>query len=388
MNALQPRARRSADGHGQCTPRPKLAPALTAGTEWNVAGVNSNESRTRFAPIAVRAESSNNEDNSAVTTAAPPMTPNGRLLSSAGFNVSVARAERRPKSNEPHGRASITPKRRRSGHASSVAASSKNDALPPGSTPVRQAWCNPSMSEGDQADGRSKPARTNSATLGMTPGATPANASAASCAAYTRRLRAAGALLNESAPGDGSLLGFRWSLSAALLAGSLAAAALSLAAAAPSAAAAVACWEAPLPPFSAAAGSSVTAMISATASETSAQLRARTWRTDGFSPRFPRLTSPAMMPEPFAAIATRTLSPPPSSAKRARGARARTRAIKSSRVAHAASAASSSLAEDAETFGAASAATVPVPPMYAVAASNSEEYRALALVHNDGNIAR
>jgi hypothetical protein len=304
----------------QRTPMPKLAAAVNAGTSWKTTGVKTNESRTTFPPSATRAVSSNRSDKSAVATAAPPTTQNGRALSGAGLRVWEPRADRRPISTEPQGRASTGPQRSRNGQASKLAASRVNAAVPPSSSiPVREAWLAPSSTAGDHSAGRSMPTMAYRATPGMTFGAGPSSACAATCTATLFRLR-----VSEASAVCGAMDWPAGSDFAAL--GDTGAGMLALAA--PMGASLVTAF------FSrtAALGSSVTAMISATASAASPQLAPSTRRTDGFAPAWARETVPPTEPAGVAANSARMLMASASSVKRTRGERARTRAIKSARL--------------------------------------------------------
>lgn len=298
-------------------PTPKLAAAVTAGTSWKTTGVKTNESRTRFPPAATRAVTSMRSDTSTVATAAPPTTPKGRPLSLAWLRVCDPRAARRPTSTEAQGRASTCPQRSRNGQASRLAASKVNAALPPSAAiPVRQAWLTPSSTAGDQSPDRSIPMVANRAMPGITFGAGPSNACAATCTATVLRLRAA-ETPGVSSPKESDFAAS--CLAGTGRAGSGGSTARASLAAAP-------CSR------TAALGSSVTAMMSATASAASPQLRPSTRRTDGLVPALARATLPATEPAGVAANSARISKVPPSSAKRIRGERARTRAIKSARV--------------------------------------------------------
>jgi hypothetical protein len=302
-------------------PTPKLAAAVIAETSWKTTGVKTKESRTRFAPTATRAVSSNRSDKSVVATAAPPTTQKGRPLSGASLRVWEPRADRRPTSTEPHGRASTGPQRSRNGQASKLAASSVNAAVPPSaSMPLRQAWLAPSSTAGDHNASRSMPTMAYNATPGMTFGAGPSSAWAATRTARVLRPRASGACAVGAASG--------WPVTTDF-AGFCEAAAGVLPLAAPTDGASLAGA-----PFSrtAAVGSSVTAMMSATASAASPQLAPSTRRTEGFASALASDTVAATKPADVAAKSARISIASLSSVKRTRGERARTRAINSARL--------------------------------------------------------
>ncbi len=341
-------------------------------------------------------DASSTPPKSAVTTAAPPRTQNGRAIFPAELKVSVARAAKRPTSAEPQGRASRTANRNRTGQTSRVAASSVNDALPPCScTPVRQAWCPASTSAGDQTDGRSRPAIANNATPGMTPGATPTNDSAPTWAPKLTRLRdsvrAVAAIASCTfpvGPGQGGLgpglAGDPTAASDLLASDLLAASVTELAAGAVGTAPTFAVLA--LTRVSTDAGSRVTAMIKATASEASVQLRAGTWRIEGFVPELVSVTSAATAPDAARPIRTRIESPLLSSTNRTRGERARTRSIRSSRFVQLGSASSSRCAAATAALG--SAAATRSRAAKANAASRNDVRRALVLINAHGNIAQ
>lgn len=80
----------------------------------------------------------------------------------------------RPTSPDTHGRVTSSDQASRSGQASTLAASSANDAAPPGSgRSFRQAWVAPTNSAGDQTLSRSSAIMPVSATPGITAGAGP-----------------------------------------------------------------------------------------------------------------------------------------------------------------------------------------------------------------------
>jgi len=346
----------------QRTPMPMLPAALTGGTVWKMAGLNSNESRTRFAPTARRADASITPPKWAATITAPPRTPNGRALSAAGLMVSVARAAKRPISAEAQGRASSTAHRSRSGQTSSVAASSLKDTLPPCSwTPVRKAWCAASTSAGEKTDGRSRPTIVNRATPGMTRGAKPTSDSAANCAPTVNRLPEPAPSLSACVsciPSIGTAEGGRvgeLAVTAGEVARSERLASPSTELGSPSVGTdpvfAVLGWmRVPTD-----VGSRVTAMIKATASAASVQLRAFTWRSDGFVPGLARVTSATTAPDAAASTRARITSPSPWSTKRTRGERARTLAITSARFVQLGSALTVRFADATAALGSAAA---------------------------------
>jgi hypothetical protein len=346
----------------QRTPMPKLAAAVNAGTSWKTTGVKTNESRTTFPPSATRAVSSNRSDKSAVATAAPPTTQNGRALSGAGLRVWEPRADRRPISTEPQGRASTGPQRNRNGQASKLAASRVNAAVPPSSSiPVREAWLAPSSTAGDHSAGRSMPTMAYKATPGMTFGAGPSSACAATCTATLFRLR-----VSEGSEASAVCGATGWPASSDFAALGDAGAGM-LALAAPMGASLVTAF------FSrtAALGSSVTAMISATASAASPQLAPSTRRTDGFAPAWARETVPPTEPAGVAANSARMSMESASSVKRTRGERARTRAIKSARLVQPGLAFTWMRAAAAGAPGSAALATPVATPIASASASNA-----------------
>jgi len=369
----------------KCAPTPTLAAALTFGTSWKVLGLNSNESRTRFAPSASRPVICSSRVRSTVTTPAPPRVQKGRTLSAWGLSVSVPSATNRPKSTKAQGRASNAPVRKRTGHASSVAASSTNDALPPGAwKSERHAWRTPSTNVGDQRLPRSTPTVANSATAGMTPGATPTIPSAASCAANVVRARGveppSRSLPAEASAFERAAGGFDAAVEGAPveLVAPFAESPWSERGASAVVALGVAAWSADV-------GSSVTAIISAAASTASLQLCAGTWRVTAFVPGFASVTSEDTAPDGSIEIWTRIKSPLPSTTNRTLGERARTRAIRSARVAQPASAANSRLAD---AIGASdSAAATARPAEYESKAISSALRRARVLVNACGGIA-
>ena len=323
---------------------------------------------------------------SAVSSAAPPTAQNGRALSSAALRVSVPRAVKRPTRREPQGRASITETRNRSGHTSRPKRSSAKEAVPPSSTTaVRQSWCSPKASAGAHAEGRSKPAIVNKETPGITPGATPTRASVAICTPKVTRVRSA-------APGDAGT-----GISVALGASAVGAdgvlfdvdvpspAVLSMAEP-PAAAGVPASSVLAFKLLVADDGSRVTAMIRATASTASAQLRAGTWRTDGLVPGLTSVTSPVTTPDGAVEILARIDSPLPSSTSRTRGKRARTRSIRAARVVQVGSASTSRFVDAIARLGSAAAWRSPAP--YPTAAISSDSRRAVILVSARGSIAR
>src|SRR4051812_3072893 len=181
------------------TPRPRLAATVTGATVWKTTGVNSNESRTRFAPTPSRTDASSCQTSATFAITAPPSTQNGRARSSGAFCVSAPRAEKRPPSAEAQGHTSKTESLTRTGHASTLTASRKNEAVPPGaSTLERHAWLSPRNTPGESGPHRSVLAEAYRATPGMTPGVGPAKAWPAS--ENPKRLRLA-------APEDGTLFG-------------------------------------------------------------------------------------------------------------------------------------------------------------------------------------
>jgi hypothetical protein len=340
----------------QRRPRPTLAAVVTADTSWKTTGVNSNESRTRLAPTATRADTSSSHGNSADSTAAPPTTQKGRAIWPAWLRVSLPTALRRPTSADAQGRASTWPKRSRHGQASKLAASSLNAAVPP-SAPmsVRQAWVTPSKTAGDQSAGRSIPTVAYSATPGMTEGAGPTNACPATCTPNVCRPRGsvfAGSAFCRSACGLGGG-GGRTSAGAA---------------------------SASVVPFAlaAAVGSSVTAMMSATASLASSQELASTRRKDGVAPAAASCTAPATVPAGLGENCARIRISPFCSSNFTRGERACTRAITSALVAQAGSASTLRLALG--TRGSAAAPRTLVP----TAATSS----AAMVIEAGGKVAR
>ena len=331
------RRRSEPAGQRQRRPRPTLAAVVTADTSWKTIGVNSNESRTRLAPTAKRADTSSSHGNSADSTAAPPTTQKGRAISLAALRVSLPTALSRPISAEAQGRASICPKRSRHGQASKLAASSLNAAVPPTAPmSVRQAWVTPSKTAGDQSAGRSIPTVAYSATPGMTEGAGPTNACPASCTPKVcpRASVFAGSAFRRPVCGLGGG-GRRTS------AGAASASAVPFA-------------------LAAAVGSSVTAMMSATASLASSQELASTRRKDGFAPAAASCTAPAIVPAGLAENCARIRISPFCSSNLTRGERACTRAIRSALVAQAGSASTLRLALGTMGSAAASRTSAPI----------------------------
>jgi hypothetical protein len=323
----------------QRKPMPRLAAVVSADTSWKTTGVNSNESRTKLAPTATRADTSSSHGNSADSTAAPPTTQKGRAISLAALRVSLPTALSRPISAEAQGRALICPKRSRHGQASKLAASSLNAAVPPTAPmSVRQAWLTPSKTAGDQSAGRSIPTVAYNATAGMTAGAGPTNACPASCTPRVCRPRASGSggsAFCRSACGLGDGGGRTSAVAASASASAVPAA------------------------RSAAVGSSVTAMMSATASLASLQEFASTRRKDGFVPAAASCTAPATVPAGLAENCARIRISPFCSSNLTRGERACTRPITSALVAQAGSASTLRLALG--TTGSAAASRTPAP---------------------------
>lgn len=307
---------------------PTLPATVTAGTWWNTSGVNSNESRTRFAPTASRADSSSSQSSSNVALAAPPTTQNGRELSAAWLRVSEPFAVKRPINADAQGRASNLPRRNRNGQASKLAASSPNAALPPCvEMSVRHARPAPSQTAGDQSAARSTPTVAKAATPGMAPGAGPNRAWAPSWKPKVWRPRGACdsglALLGCSSAG--------WNFASS---GGLDGAGSTR------------------EPAATAVGSSVTAMMSATASAASPQLSATTRRTERGLRFVAKTTFPTTVPEGATENCARTLVAPTCS-NFTRGERACTRAINSARVVQSGLASSSRLALGASVCAAA-----------------------------------
>lgn len=334
-----PRTRRRSEParQRQRKPIPRLAAVVTADTSWKTTGVNSNESRTKLAPTATRADTSSSHGNSADSTAAPPTTQNGRAISLAGLRVSLPTALSRPISAEAQGRASIWPKRKRHGQASKLAASSLKAAVPPTApTSVRQPWVTPSKTAGDHQARRSIPTVVYSATAGMTAGAGPKNAWPASCNPKVGRPRPSffgcSAFFRPACAwggaGEGASVGE-----------------------APVSALPVA--------LSAAVGSRVTAMMSATASLASLQEFASTRRKEGFAPAAASSTALSTIPAGRAENCARIRISPFCSSNWTRGDRACTRAITSALVAQAGFASTLRLALG--TTGSAAASRTPVP---------------------------
>src|SRR5262245_22405617 len=86
---------------------------------------------------------------------ATPAAANGRA-EVAGSSVLAPLAAILPTSADAHGRASSHARRRRSGQASRLAASSANDALPPGwDRSALETWVAPTKSAGAQGPSRS-----------------------------------------------------------------------------------------------------------------------------------------------------------------------------------------------------------------------------------------
>jgi len=242
--------------------------------------------------------------------------------------------------------------------------------------PLRQAWPTPSSTAGDHSADRSMPTMAYKAMPGMTFGAGPSRAWAATCTATLLRLRAfgpseaAGVCGARDWPAESDLAAFGEAATGGL--------ALAGATGGPSLVAA-ACSR------TAALGSSVTAMISATASAVSPQLRPSTRRTDGFAPELARETLPATEPAGVASNSARIFRVSPSSVKRTRGERARTRAIKSARVVQSEVAITSSRAAGAGAAGSAALALPVAPP--STSASANDAIPVLVVTAN-GNIAR
>jgi len=373
---------------------PRFAAALTAGTVWKVAGLNSNESRTRFAPTASRPDASSTPTKRQETSIAPPTTPKSRALGAAGLTVSVASAVKRPSSVEAHGPASITPSRSRSGQTSSVAASNVNEAVPPrSSSPERQAWCAPSTSAGDQTDGRSRRAMAKNATPGMSPGAAPMNDSAA---IWPPKLSRFGESAPESSTDNVSpfLVEPRGRSSTDVLGGEVVAGPARLVSSPSRRAGLALAFGTDLPSavlasprVSTDAGSSVTAMINATASAASVQLRAWTLRVAGWVPAAARVTAAATPPPAATPAWTRIVNAlrPRSATKCIRGERARTLAITSAWLVQRGSASTSRCAETTATVGWATAVRSCATNVNA--ASGNDECRALYAISAYRSIA-
>ncbi len=354
---------------------PTLATTVTTGTWWNTAGVNSNESRTKLAPTPARADASSNQNNRTDKTAAPPTTQNGRLLSAAWLRVSEPLAASRPIKADAQGRASSTPSRHLNGQASKLAASSVNAATPPcAATWLRQPCDAPSITAGDQSAGRSTPTRANNATAGMAPGTGPKSAWPASWKPKVWRPRALDASGSWSSGGaaaesdcDGSA-GFDACDPGGPAAEGRASLGLRRAAAGPVGSAS-------------AVGSSVTAMISATASAASRQLAAITRRAERGLPAAPKTTLAITEPDGATENCARTLTPPDSS-NFTRGARACTRSIKSTLVAQSALASTASRA-----LGTSDCAEASRDHAQLLTTATSSDARRARAVGADGNLS-
>lgn len=108
-----------------------------------------------MSPVPMRAESSTLEPRSKPKTAAAPAAAKN-FGTVAGASVSEPRAVRRPSRAAAQARMLTREARKRSTHASTVAASSEKEALPPGSgRSLLQAWSTPNAMAGDQRASRS-----------------------------------------------------------------------------------------------------------------------------------------------------------------------------------------------------------------------------------------
>jgi hypothetical protein len=375
---LRPTCYRLPVAQRQRKPTPTLAATVIAGTVWKTLGVNSKESRTRFAPTATRADASSNQNKSAVATTAPPTTQKGRRLTGAWLIVSVPRAEKRPTNTEPQGRVCTRPSRRRIGQASKVTASSVNDALPPRSWASDcQACVAPSRIAGDQSARRSRPATAYNATPGRICGAGPTNDCAASCTPNEPTLAGRGEVrLPTFLSGSKRSAGVR---GCPIAVGGLGELLVFCSEVVEGLAA-----ESPEPSPRLPAGLRVMAMINATASAASLQLPAWTRRADGFASALVKVTSATTRPAPAAENRTEIATVPPASTKLA-GARARTRATSSARVVHAELASTSS---PASPLGVrlSSATALRRPPADIVATSTRGASRARIAVSVTGSI--
>jgi hypothetical protein len=359
-------------------PTPKLPVAVSAGTSWKTTGVKTNESRTRFAPTATRAVSSRSSVRSTVATAAPPTTANRRPLSAAGLRVCEPRADSRPISTEPQGRATTGPQRNRNGQASRLAASSVNAAVPRSSSiPARQAWLAPSRIAGDHSVGRSIANMAYRAMPGMSFGAGPSNAWAATCTARVLRpstvLRPPTSGARARCEGMGRSVAADFASVAGAATGTL-----------PLLGSTDGVSFARVPPPLATLGSSVTAMMSATASAASLQLAASTRRTEGFASAPASDTVAATKPADVPAKSARIVMAWLSSEKRARGERERTRAINSARLVQPGAAFTSRRAA-AATPGSAALTTLAAPT---IVSENDSDAIQVFFVTANGNIAR
>jgi len=312
-------------------PTPRLPAKVMGETVWNTRGANSNESRTKFAPTANRADASRRQNKSMLATAAPPTIQKGRWLSAAGLMVSLPLAEKRPIEAEPHGRSRTGASRTRRGHTSKLTALSLNAAVPPcARTPDCQACVAPSQTLGDQSEPRSSSTTAYAAAPGMTCGAGPRNDCPATCKPKDTP-RCDRALAPTSGWGswlEGLDVKEGDSDGASALGPWLGIAAVS--------------DEPELRRV--AVGSSVIAMINARASVASGQLSARTRRAEGFASAAVKVTSPMTAPPGAAEKRAVMCRSPLSCTKRTRGARAATRAMSSLRLAHAELASTSSRA--------------------------------------------
>jgi hypothetical protein len=355
---------------------PTFAVTVTAGTWWNTAGVNSNESRTKLAPAPTRADASNDHTKRTDNRATPPTTQNGRLLSATWLRVSEPLAPRRPIKADAQGRASSALSRKVNGQASKLAASSVNAATPPcAGTWLRHACDAPSKTAGDQSAGRSMPISANNATPGMAPGAGPKRAWPASWKPKVWRPRAlegsgsssSGARVAGSDCDDDSA-GFDACDAGGAAAPGRASPGLRRVASVPVG-------------FTSAVGSSVTAMISATASAASRQLAASTRRAERGLPGAPKTT--LAITDPDGATENRARTPTlPDSSNFTRGARVCTRAIKSSLVAQSTLASTSRRA-----LGTSDCATASRNHVQLLTTATSNDARRARAVGADGNLA-
>src|SRR4051812_23368334 len=150
----------------------------------------------RVIPSATRTKSETVEP--AVAIADAPATANGRAALAA-FSVPEPLVAIRPTSADAQGRAASQDRRTRNGQASTVAASSVNDASPPGSAmSCRQACVRPTKSAGAHRPSRSRAAIPCKARPGITDGAGPKIVSAATKTPSSR------GVLPDGAGGDGS----------------------------------------------------------------------------------------------------------------------------------------------------------------------------------------
>lgn len=295
-------------------------------------------------PVPNRADMEKRLPSSAETRMEPPAATKGRVLD-AGASVSLPDEEVQPIIAEAQGYAASTEARTFIRHRSMLAASTANDAFPPGSDrSFLQAWVSPKPMAGDHTDFRSTPANAYRDTPGIIVGAGPNHdwpmayktnpwgvADGASIGGAGDSATAAeglgwigGRSANLAIESVGDLLG-KEEAGAGGPDGAVVPADAGVGSAARRSV-----EDDPAAPFRADVGSSVTAMTKATASAASAQDRAVTRRGSGFSPVAATTISAITLPGRSAVNATRAVYAP-SSTNRMRADRAATSAMISSR---------------------------------------------------------